>query len=337
MPVPDFFTGDAFNTISLTIGVNRIPNMYGRIRELGIFREEGVATRQVAVEEQNGVLNLLPTKAVGGPATLGTQGKRKVRNFGCFHIPHDDVVLPEEIQGIRAFATESSLETQATVMARKLQTMRMKHSITLEHMRASALRGAVLDADGSTLVDLYTEFGITQKSVSFVLSNAATEVLTKILEVKRHIEDNLKGEVMSRFHCLCSPTFFDALVTHAKVKDAYANWQAAAARLGGDMRTGFEHGGVMFEEYRGTASDIDGNVRKFIPDDQAYCFPLGTQTTFVTYFAPADFNETTNTLGLPIYAKQERRKFDRGWDIHTQSNPLPLVLRPELVVKITKG
>ena len=49
------------------------------------------------------------------------------------------------------------------------------------------------------------------------------------------------------------------------------------------------------------------------------------------------FNETVNTLGLPIYAKQESRKFDRGTDLHTQSNPLPLCLRPSVLVKVTAG
>jgi hypothetical protein len=38
---------------------------------------------------------------------------------------------------------------------------------------------------------------------------------------------------------------------------------------------------------------------------------MGTVDTFGTYFAPADFNETANTLGQSIYAKQEPRKFDR--------------------------
>ena len=46
------------------------------------------------------------------------------------HIPHDDVVLPEEVQGVRAFGSESEVETIAGVMARHLETMRNKHAIT---------------------------------------------------------------------------------------------------------------------------------------------------------------------------------------------------------------
>ena len=68
---------------------------------------------------------------------------------------------------------------------------------------------------------------------------------------------------------------------------------------------------------------------------EAHAFPLGTVDTFGTYFAPADFNETANTLGQALYAKQEPRKFDRGTDLHTQSNPLPMCHRPGVLVKLT--
>ena len=92
--------------------------------------------------------------------------------------------------------------------------MRNKHAITLEHLRMGALKGVILDADGSTLYDLYSEFGISPKTVNFALSTSTTEVLLKVLEVKRHIEDNLRGEFMTGIMCLCSQGFFDALTTH---------------------------------------------------------------------------------------------------------------------------
>jgi hypothetical protein len=273
---------------------------------------------------------------VGAPSSLGTQGKRKVRSFVIPHIPHDDVVLPEEVQGLRAFGSENDLEALSNLIARKLQNMRNKHAITLEHLRMGALKGVILDADGSTLYNLYTEFDITPKTVNFALTTNTTEVLLKILEVKRHIEDNLRGEFMTGIYCLCSQGFFDALTTHAKVKEAFQYFQRSQ-QLGNDYRAGFTFGGITFEEYRGQATDVAGNVRKFIADDEAHFFPLGTASTFRTYLAPADFNETANTLGMPLYAKQAPRKFERGTDVHTQSNPLPICLRPEVLVKGTKA
>jgi ClpP class serine protease len=59
-----------------------------------------------------------------------------------------------------------------------------------------------------------------------------------------------------------------------------------------------------------------------------------TAITFSTYVAPADFNETVNTLRQPLYAKHEPRKFDRGTDLHTQSKPLPMCHRPGVLVKL---
>ncbi len=249
------------------------------------------------------------------------------------HIPHDDVVLPEEVQGIRAFGAENETQALADVITDHLAAMRNKHAITLEHLRMGALKGVILDADGSTLYDLYAEFGITAKSVDFLLGTAGTDVKAKCLEVVRHIEDNLRGEFMTSVHALVSPEFFDALTSHPKVESAYARWMDGAA-LRDDMRAGFPFGGITFEEYRGQATDAAGTVQRFIAANEGHAFPLGTSDTFATYVAPADFNETANTLGRPLYAKQEPRKFDRGTDLHTQSNPLPMTHRPGVLVKV---
>lgn len=334
MPMNNPFHTPAFSMAALTAAINILPNRYGRMEALNIFPPRPVRLRQIIVEEQNGVLNLLPALPPGSPGTVGRRGKRTMRSFVIPHIPHDDVVLPEEVQGVRAFGTESEAETVAGVMARHLETMRNKHAITLEHLRMGALKGVILDADGSTIYDLYDEFDITAKTVNFELTTATTNVKGKCTEVLGHVEENLKGEFMTGIHCLCSPEFFEKLTGHAKVEKAFENWQQGIVLIN-DMRSGFTYGGITFEEYRGQATDANGTSRRFIAAGEAHCFPLGTVDTFGTYFAPADFNETANTLGQSLYAKQEPRKFDRGTDLHTQSNPLPMCHRPGVLVKLT--
>ena len=328
------FNSPAFSMAALTAAINIIPNRYGRMEALNLFPVKPVRTRQVIVEEQNGVLNLLPTMPPGSPGTVGTRGKRKVRSFVIPHIPHDDVVLPEEVQGIRSFGSETEMESIASVMARHLETMRNKHAITLEHLRMGALKGVILDADGSVIYDLFAEFQITPAAISFDLGNASSNVKKKCAEVLRYLEDNLKGEFMTGIHVLCSPEFFDALTGHAKVEQAYTYWQQGAVLIN-DMRAGFSFGGLTFEEYRGQATDINGVSRRFIAAGDAHAFPMGTIDTFSTYFAPADFNETANTMGQVLYAKQQPRKFERGTDLHTQANPLPMCHRPGVLVKLT--
>ena len=330
------FANPAFSMAALTAAINLIPNRYGRLQELDLFPEKPVRSRQILVEEKAGVLTLLPTRPPGSPGTLAAHDKRRVRSFVAPHIPHDDVVLPEEVSGLRAFGSETELESVAGVIAERLETMRNKHAITLEHLRMGALKGQILDSDGSVLYDLFEEFRIAQQHVPFQIDNPnnGTDVKQKCIETLALIEEGLLGEFMTGARVLCSQEFFAALTSHKDVKTAYAQWQQGAVLIN-DVRKGFSFGGVVFEEYRGKASDLEGTVRRFIAPGEAHAFPIGTLNTFGTYNAPADFNETVNTLGRPVYAKLDPRKFERGTDLHTQSNPLPLCLRPSVLVKLS--
>jgi hypothetical protein len=232
------------------------------------------------------------------------------------------------------------MEAISGVLARHLETMRNKHAITLEHLRMGALKGKILDADGSELVDLFDAFELDQTVVPFKFSVTADEAHLKnaCYDLLSKMEDALQGEMMTGVHVLCSPSFFRALTTHKETKTAYTNWLQGSMLIS-DVRAGFNYTGVTFEEYRGKASYLNANgtmaTRDFIADGEAHAFPLGSVDTFGTYFAPADFNETVNTLGQSLYAKHAPRQFDRGTDLHTQSNPLPMCHRPGVLVKLT--
>lgn len=333
------FNNPAYNLASLTAAINILPNRYGRLEALNLFPAKPVRQRTVIVEENHGVLNLLPTQPPGSPGSVGERGRRTVRSFVVPHIPHDDVVLPEEVQGLRAFGSEFEPDSISNVIARHLQTMRNKHAITLEHLRMGALKGVILDADGSVLYDLFAEFKITPTTISFPFSDANGNIKDACIAVAAAIDEGLSGEFSSGVHVLCSKEFFSKLTSHKTVKEAYSIWQNGRVLID-DVRSGFTYAGVTFEEYRGKAVTTINDqkvVRDFIAAGEAHAFPTGTIDTFGTYFAPADFNETVNTLGQPLYAKQEPRKFDRGTDLHTQSNPLPMCHRPSVLVKLTSG
>lgn len=328
------FETDAFNMVSLTNAINILPNNYGRLRELDVFPDKGITSRVALVEEQNGVLNLLSTQPVGAPEQQNRMGKRKVRAFSVPHIPLSDTILASEFEAVRQFGTENQAQTLAGVINTHMQSAKNKYAITLEHLRMGALKGIILDADGTLLYNLYTEFGIDQNFVDFDLSTPTTDIRAKCMQVLRLIEDNLRGEVMTQPRALVSADFFDALTGHANVKATFDNTAMAVQVIGGDIRKGFSYGGIIFEEYRGTATDATGATRKFIADGEGHCFPQGTMDTFKTIYAPADFLETVNTIGIPLYAKQETRQYNRGVNLHMQSNPLPMCFRPGVLVKL---
>ncbi len=322
---------DKFNVAALTAAIIALPYQPTRIGQMGIFQDDPVSTTSIIVEEESGVLTLIPNTQRGAPAKQAGSGTRKVRTFACTHLPYERVLRAEDIQGVRAFGSANELQTLSQIVNNKLQEMKNSHSVTLEHLRIGAIKGTILDSDGTTVIyNLFTEFGVTQDTVAFALTTATTEVRLKCLAIKRLIETALGAQLYTGVQCFCGGNFFDALISHAEVKEAYSRWQNGEA-LRNDSRKGFEYAGIMFEEYPGSVGGVT-----FVGTDDAHFLPVGVPGLFKNALAPADFMETANTLGLPIYAKQEPMEFNRGVKIHTQSNPLPICLRPKVLVKGTK-
>ena len=180
------FDNPGFSMASLTAAINLIPNRYGRLEQLDLFPAKPVRTRQVVIEERNGTLNLLPTLPLGGPSTVECARQAQIAL-----LRH-----PAHAAGRRRAARRSAGgaclrfgnrdRSRSPASWRSIwRRMRNKHAITLEHLRMGALKGVILDADGSVLHNLYTDFGIAPKSVNFALATETTNVRNKCVEVMR--------------------------------------------------------------------------------------------------------------------------------------------------------
>ena len=165
-------------------------------------------------------------------------------------------------------------------------------------------------------------------------------------EVTGYMEDNLLGETMTGVHALASPEWMAKFTAHKSVKDSFMYFASPQNPNRDSLRKGFAFKGIDFEEYRGAGSYIQeegthGSDR-FIPAGEVRFFPKGTSDTFVNYWAPPDFWGSVNTTPEIVspdsevfVAPLEPKKFGKGMDIHTESNPLPLVKRPALLVRGT--
>jgi hypothetical protein len=327
----DVFRGDAFSLTSLTDAIQKAPFKPGRLGQLGLFRSSGIVNTSVVVEEKDGRLELIQTSPRGGPATTIGQQKRTARSFLVPHLEKESTIKADEVQGVRVFGSEDASEAMQAIVNERLADLRAMHEVTLEHLRIGAIKGLIYDADGSTVIyNLYTEFGVSQQTYAIALLNASADIRNEAVAIQRLIETELGAEPVSGFRAFCGAEFFDTLVAHTNVKASFANQEGAVLRT--DLRKGFEFGGITWEEYRGRVSGVD-----FVETDEAHVVPEGTGL-FKTYFAPADFIETVNTVGRPLYAKLvEDKELQRSIKVHTQSNPLAICLRPRAVVKLTLG
>jgi Phage major capsid protein E len=338
MPSLDIFKDDAFSMTSLTDAINKRPYMPGRIGQLGVFQAKGITTTDLWVEEKSGALSLVQTTARGAAGGSVARATRIGRSFRAPHLQQNATVMADEVQNVRAFGSESVVETIQDLVNERNGEMQDNIAVTQEYHRMGAIQGLVLDADGSTLFNLFTEFSVAQQTQDFAFTTATTKVRSVIVAAKRLAENELGGVMVTGWRAFCGKNWFDALVDHATVIEAYKYQQGQ--QLQSDLReTGFGYGGVAFEEYRGSvAPQAGGAAVNFVHDDQAWLVPI-VPGMYVTRFAPADYEETVNTIGLPFYAKQapDPSGMNKYRALEVQSNPISLCLRPRAVIKLTRS
>lgn len=334
----DVFKGSAFEMRRMTAAINDAPFVPGRLGALGIFTEKGVDTTTVMIEKRNNALYLVPNASRGAPAKQNQTELRDAIPLKALHLPVEDRLGADEVQNVRAFGSDSQLEGITMKVDEKLATMARSLEATKEHLRMGAIKGIVYDANGTdVLYNLFSVFGIAPPSeVDFNLDDwvAAPEtykvtgaVRKKCSAVIRAIEDALGATPHTGVHAACDAQFFDDLVDHPECRAAYNRWSDGQALRDQTARRSFFYAGITFEEYRGKVGDVS-----YIAAGKAQFFPVGVPDLFHMYYAPANWMQTVNTLGLPLYAKSTPDPKDRWVDIDAQSNPLPVCTRPKVLI-----
>jgi hypothetical protein len=329
----DVFNNNAFNLISLTTAINKMPYQPGRLGDLGLFRKSGITSLTVVVEEQQGKLAIVPTAARNSSPNVFSGPRRKTRAFQLVHLPLAANVQADDVQGVRAFGSETELQTVAGLVNDKLAMMRQWFETTHEYYRIGAIQGVMLDADGSTVIyNWYNEFGLSEPSVSIDWTQA-NSVKRAAGTVRRAIEDALGMDTYTGIVAMCGKTAYSNLIVKDEVKTSFNTYGSSSMGqfLREDQSRGrFTFAGIDWEEYRGAIG-----ATPFIGDTVIRFFPVGAANVFLEVYGPATFAETVNTRGIPVYAKQERQRFDVGIDIFGQSNPLVLCTRPAVLIKGT--
>lgn len=330
MPALDVFNGDAFSLISLSAAVNKLPFLPSTLGSMNLFVPKGIRTTTALFEEHNGKLSLIQSKARGSQGDIRTQEGRTARNIPVPHVPLFQTIMADDIQNVRAFGSESELEALASVVNDQLTGMRQNHETTHEWHRAGAIHGVIQDADGTTLINLFTEFGQSETNVDFDFATGAADIKQLTTTVIRAVEDNLGATNYGVIVGFCGNTFWDNLVSNEDVTGAYERFQDGQFLREQQRPTGFMFGGIEWQNYRGQIGS-----EKYIDDTVCRFVVTGVGDLFQEVMAPADFTETVNTTGQLMYAKQKQLDFDKGVQLHTQSNVLYVCTRPEVLIKGT--
>lgn len=338
MATMDIFKQDAFSMLSLTDALNKQEFQPSFIRSLNLFVPRRVRTEAIAIEEKDGVLNVIQTSKRGEPLAQRETQKRRIRDFRTPRIAKGDSLRASELANIRAFGSETELMQVQAELADRLNGpsgLMREVELTWENLQLGAVQGIVLDADGSTVIyNWFTEFGVTQPTeIDFDLDNASPvsgALRKKCNALVRAVMRAAQGAWVSgrtSITAICGDNFWDDLVTHPEVRETYLNQQEA-----GDLRNtvgnafeSFRYGGILWTNYRGT----DDNSKVAVGTDKAKFFPVGAPGAFQQAYSPGEFFDTINMPGQDVYAMvvpdRDRNAFV---DIEVYSYPLPICTRP---------
>lgn len=308
----------------LTEAVNNLPSTPTIIRDTGLFVETPLTTTHIDVGGKDGELTLVqavPRGAIGEPVKTKYQ---KIKTFKTVHLPKNDVILADDVQDLAVFGSDNKAKAVNEAVLDKAEAMKADIEYSREHLQLGALQGKIINADGTTIYDLYQEFGLKRAEYVLELSNESLEVGKDIDDLLIKQTGFLGNHLSKGWVAFCSPEFLQELQYHPKIKELYARFADGAKVYRDGVEVAFRHRGIDFINYThkfGTTADIKAG--------EAHLSPLGTKL-FKEYLSPANMNGTANTKALAYYLSREKMKHDIGWELYAQSNPLPLVLKPKV-------
>lgn len=328
----DIFNNDAFSVMALTDTIVDIPVVPTLIGSMGLFQESGMMYPSMGIERKGSSLSLVPAAPRGGVAQNTSSDNRVMINLAATHLPQKDTIMADQVYGVRAFGKDTEVMGVMELVTEKMVLHRANIDLTLEYHRIGAIKGQVLDTDGSVLLNMYTAFGMSQTTQDWNIATASTTIdpIALMQTLKRGIKAKLGGRAYRGVMVLCSLGFFDKFTMHDKMKAAWDKWNDGAyLRTDQSARGDFAFGDVTFRIYEGGTSAGD-----FIPADEAYAFPIGVPGMFQTKYAPGNMMSVVNTMGKPFYASQRRLDHDVGIELFSQSNPLNFNMFPEAVFRL---
>lgn len=333
----DIFTNDAFSVVTMLPAVNKMPTVPGFLGSLNMFESKPVSTDTVGIGMKQGQLAIIRTTLRGAPIEAAGPKVKNVRPFKIPRYAKGDKLYAAELANTLPDPGVTEVDTVASVLAEKQQDLKQDVEYTLEFARHGTVQGVLLDEDGSTLVDYWAEWGLSEPAeVELDLPSAVDgELRTSITSLIHRplIRAAQAGTAIRRVIGLAGDEFWDALIQNKEVRETYLNWSAAADLREAKPFETFRYGGVDWINYQGSDNE---DIR--IDDEDAVIFPVGVPGMFQDVKGPGETFETVNRMGKDVYPLIVRDK-DRDMWVQPEiyAYRLQVNTRPDLILRATIG
>lgn len=332
----DVFKQDAYSAISLTDAVRRSKTIPGLIGNLNLFTPKPVRSRTVAVETKGNSLNIVQTSEPGAPRTRRANNKPSIVDLRVRRIEESSTITAEQLQGIRAFGSETEMKSLQKEVAERQQDCIDDLSATVERLRLSCIDGILVDADDTVIYDYYDTFGFVKPAeIDFNWSGRTgckKYVAANVIRPTVRALGNTSAPGM-RIVALCGDDFFDDMQENGEYRARYLNNNDSSKLFEDTVFQAVDAWGVTWVNYRGT----DDGSTVAIGADKVKFFPTGVRGLFQEAFAPAPTFSTVNTMGQEWYSRIVVDRDREEWaEVEIESHRLPICTRPEVLLSGNK-
>ena len=334
------FGGDAFTAASMIRGIDKRTYIPQGLDSIIGFEPKPVGTDTVYIGQTNRTNGVIQTTLRGAPIEMRSRPTKNYRPIGIPRIAEGDQLFIHEFANLAPFEDETDEDLVAARIREIQEDLIGDVEMTEENMRLGSLNGVVLDKDGSTIVNYYTEFNITVPSVIDLGLDDDTKTIGElrasigaliVIPLSQGLATNTIGKPAIR--AVVGDDFWYKLTGHPAIEKVYEGQAAAQERLNDQTWETFNFAGVLWFHYRGTNPDAANQIA--IPSNQAKIFPYRVPGMFQHIMGPCNEMEATlNQLGRRYYPVLERDKSEKKQWVQPEIYAYPLFVnsRPDLVL-----
>lgn len=321
-----------FTLVDYTEEINLYPKVWSLISGMDLFDVHNITETKAEIEIVTEVLAEIEARQRGGERNFITSESAVAETLNVPFFPLDRKISAADIQNFRKYGTGEDSKSLVTEIDRVMGRVRSSHAALREKCMALAIQGLGF---GTSYV-YATKFGQTQISAPVDFS-ALTIDPRDTLEASarrpiiKNAQDGSDSHAAYSVIALCGETWFDGLLGHPLVADAYSQFESQQdplrKRLGmnseNDSVRVFRSKGIMYVE------DLSGNFAA----GEAFILPLNMPEMFRVYFSPIDDAAHANTAGQELYMQYKENSFDRQYKVESETSMLCVNTRNDLVAK----
>jgi hypothetical protein len=306
---------------------------------MNLFEVEPLLTTTVGLYKNNETLQFVPTTERGSPRVLPGRDTSKMIQLPTVNLRQEDRINSAEMLNVmnNHMPFEVALLRADDEVDKRQRKLMRKLEYTREYHRLAALQGILLDADGSVIINYFTEFEITQPA-AIVFDFATLDegelreyITTMVYRPMMRVLRDRKGPG-TYIAAYCGDEFFDKMLKNPEIRDSYRMQQAGAEMREQRAWQSLNFAGVVWMNFMGTDDSAIS-----IPTNQCKFFPVGAIDVFKEYRAPGEEWRAMEAAGLEFYAyvipDPRAPNYMAFVDLFLDAHPLFACIAPETLLR----